>query len=228
MYCINRNKTGFTLIEVLFSVAILGMVTSITVMSFSSAVRAWRRATALSENLHHADFVLDQLVMGLRSAYYPDEGGDVQGYGFVHEDDGDGPYARDTISWVKLGRSLIESDARFAESPHRVRFFVEDTAGGAGAAAVTAWQLIGQADDFDPDTLEPLHLSRRITGFTVRSAYETDTADAIDWLDEWEHTNQIPRVVAVTLYLQPLEDGEEPLPMSRVIEIPAGALSWQR
>ena len=226
MYSTNRADRGFTLLEILLSVAILGLVTVVAATGFSAAAQVWRRSTTLSENLHHADFLLDQLVMGLRSAYYPSLGQVAPDYGFVHEDDGDGPYARDAISWVKLGSALLDTGARFAESPHRVRFFIDDAPRDGRVAAVTAWQLIGQPDDFDPEDLEPTPLSRRVTGFTVRSAFEADEAGELDWLDTWEETNRVPRVVALTLFLEPLEAGEAPMPVRRIVEIPAGALSW--
>jgi prepilin-type N-terminal cleavage/methylation domain-containing protein len=221
-----RNRAAFTLLEILLAVAIMGLVASVTFMTFSAATSAWRRALALSDHLHHGDFVMDQLVMALRSTYYPGTGRVNSDYGFLHVDDGNGDAARDEISWVKLGSALVGDDAQFVETPHRVRFFVTDDEDRDPAAAITAWRLLGQADDFEPDALDPVFLSKRIVGFDCRTAFESDDEGQIEWLDVWEASNRVPRVVSVTLYLEPIDTGQPPLALTRIVELPLGALAW--
>ncbi len=220
------NRRGFTLLEILLAVTIMGLVASVTFMTFSAATSAWRRALALGDHLHHGDFVMDQLVMALRSTYYPNAKGIDPDYGFHQIDNGNGEGAHDEISWVKLGSALIGDDTRFVESAHRVRFFVTEDARGDSAAAITAWRLLGQPDDFDPDTLDPIFLSKRIVGFDCKTAFEANEDGEIDWLDVWEETNRVPLVVSVTLYLEPIDRGEPPLELKRIVELPVGGLSW--
>ena len=223
----DRRRGGFTLIEILLAVAIMSIVATVTFLSITSASQAWTRGTEMTESLHHGDYVIDQLVMGLRSAYYPQAGSFAE-YGFEHHDDGDGPNARDTISWVKVGDALVGSSLRFTRAPHRVAFEVIDE-GGESVAAVRAWQLLGQVDDFDPDEVEPLALSRRVVGFDLKAASVADLAgDEIEWQDEWEFTNQLPVVVSISLYVQAPEEGEEPIELRRVVELPCAPLSEGR
>jgi prepilin-type N-terminal cleavage/methylation domain-containing protein len=217
---------GFTLLEILLAVSIMAIVSTVTFMTFSAATTAWQRGTALVDSLHHGDFVIQQLVMGLRSAYYPEAGGDAE-YGFVHEDNGDDASAEDTISWVKLGGALIGRNSKFAETPHRVEFFLEDDEDGDRAAAVKAWRLQGQLEDFDPDEVEPVFLSKRVVGLNCRMAWMLDEDGKIDWLDEWEETNKIPTVVEVTLYVTPPEEGGDPIEMKRIVGLRVGALAWK-
>jgi len=218
---------GFTLLEILLAVTIMAIVSSVTFMTFSAATSAWQKGTALVDSLHHGDYVIEQLVMGLRSAYFPDvKGGDAE-YGFVHEDNGDGATAEDTISWVKLGGALIGRESPFAETPHRIRFYLSDDEDGDRAATVQAWRLQGQPDDFDPEEVEPVFLSKRVVGFNCRMAWELDDDGKIDWLDEWEETNRIPTVVEVSLYVEPVEKGGDPVELKRVVGLRVGALAWQ-
>jgi prepilin-type N-terminal cleavage/methylation domain-containing protein len=221
------SSAGFTLLEILLAVSILGVVSVVTFMTFSTAAGAWQKGTKLADSLHHGDFVMDQLVMGLRSAYYSKVNGEE--YGFWHEDDGDGPNARDEICWVKLGGALVGRNSRFAETPHRVRFFISEDDEGDSVAAVKAWRLQGQIEDFDADEVEPMFISKRITGFNCRMAYELDEDGEIDWLDEWEDdlTNKIPTVVEVTLYVDPVKEGDDPVELKRIIGLRLGALAWQ-
>lgn len=211
---------GFTLLEILLAVALLAVATTVTYMSFSTVASAWKRGQALSFDIHHADFVMEQLEMALRSAYYQD-----RTCGFTLEDGGEGAGSSDAISWVKLGSALVGADCPFVGTPHRVKFFLEDGKDGEKWAAITAWRVRGQADDFDPDKLDPIPISKGIKGFNCRPR-DPLNKDEVEWLDEWEDTNKIPTAVEVTLYMSPLDEGEDPVEIRRIIELPVAPLAW--
>jgi len=230
---ISRNKhtvrRGFTMVELLVSVVILGLITSVTYGIFSAVTKAWQRGMALSDEMQHGDFVMEQLVMGLRSSYYRDAGKslDVR-FGFWLEDQGSGSSANDTISWVKIGPSLIGRGTEQSKGPHRVKFqLVNDPKTDESAAAITVWSPDEylQPDDFDPDTLQPTLLASGIVGFDCRVSTNVDESEVI-WEGEWDETNSIPRLVELTLYLKPLQPGEEPVAMKRCVEIPVGKQFW--
>jgi prepilin-type N-terminal cleavage/methylation domain-containing protein len=225
----NTVRRGFTMVELLVSVVILGLITSVTYGIFSAVTKAWQRGMALSDEMQHGDFVMEQLVMGLRSSYYRDAGKglDVR-FGFWLEDQGNGPSANDTISWVKIGPSLIGRGTEQSKGPHRVKFqLVDDPNTDESAAAITVWSPDEylQPDDFDPDMLEPTLLATGIVGFDCRVSTNVDESEII-WEGEWEETNSIPRLVELTLYLKPLQSGEEPVAMKRCVEIPVGKQFW--
>lgn len=222
------HRSAFTLLEILLAVTILSLVATVTFTTFSAATTAWQRGTTLADNLHHGDYVIQQLVLALRSAYYPDGAGDgAPEYGFWHEDNGEGESAEDEICWVKLGGAMVGSDASFAETPHRVRFLLGEDEDGDSAAGVIAWRLQGQPEDFDPEDIEPVYLSKRVVGFNCRTAWQMDEDGEIDWLDEWEDTNKIPTIVEVSLYIEPIEEGDDPVELKRIIGLRVGALAWQ-
>lgn len=220
-----KTKTGFTLLELLLAVALLATITTVTFMSFSVVTTAWRRGQALTENLHHADYVLEQIVAGLRSAYFPDVSGGNALYGFQLEDNGDGDRATDSISWVKLGAALVGDGVDFAASPHRVKLSLIDEGDGP-LLAVRAWRLLAQMEDFDSDDIEYTAISDRVVAFDVKVAYER-IDDEIEWLDEWEHTNRVPTVVDIAVYMKPAEQGERPQEIRRIVGIPVAGLSWR-
>jgi len=215
--------SGFTLLELLLAVAILSVVTSITFFAFSAVTIAWRRGTAMTDSLSHGDYAIEQLVMGLRSAYFPDDRAESMSYGLWHEDNGSGSQSYDTLSWVKLGRSLVGSKCRFADSPHRVKFSLEPDENGEDAVAVRAWRIHGQLEDFEPDDLDPLFLAGRIEGFDCRCATNVEDGE-IEWIDEWEQTNRLPDFIEITLYMAPVEDGREPIELKRIVEVPVATL----
>ncbi len=224
----NIAVRGFTLVEILVAITIMAMATIIAVSTFSVVGRAYRHGTALAENLHYGDFLMDQLVLALRSAYHPEAAqGSDSAYGFWLEDGGSGPHARDRISWVKTGRALVGK--RFAAGvPHRVDFGVENDQDGNTVAAVRSWRAELETEDFKRDAVPPTVVSRRIRGFECRVADDIDEIrQELVWEDQWEQTNRIPPAVELTLYLEPIEEGADPVRVRRVVGLPIAPLSWQ-
>lgn len=223
-----RHSVGFTLLELLLAVAMTALIVGVAVAGFATVTRAWQKGSAMVDSIHHGDFVMDQLVMALRSAYHPDAKGAGGMYGFWIEDDGDGEAARDVISWVKLGPALVGTDVAFVGSPHRVIFTVDDDEEtGVAGAMFRAWRLHGQEEDFDPvHDVDPTIISSKVLGFNCRMADPEAEDEGPGWIDEWEETNRIPRAVEITLYVEPAEEDGDAVEIKRVFEIPGAAVSW--
>jgi prepilin-type N-terminal cleavage/methylation domain-containing protein len=215
------RRRGFTLLEIMLAVALLAVAMSVTWMCFSVVTTGWKKSQQLSDDISHADYVMEQLVMGLRSSYYTDAA-----CGFWLTDDGDGSSARDSISWVKMGSALVGTESPIGGAPHRIVFTLDKDGPGEPAVSVKAWRLRGLAEDFDPDKdVAPVLISRGIVGFNCRvedpkAAKNAKDDQSIEWGDEWEDTNRIPEYVELTLYMTPLERGEDPVEVKRVVCIP--------
>ena len=236
-----KNSSGMTLIELILAVGLMAIVATVAFLGYDAAVRAWRAGTELSNSLHQGDYIMEQLVMGLRSAYWKaPASGHTSQYGFMMTDDGDGPTARDSIQWTKLGTALVGADAPYAGMPHAVEVSVRDVTDARGKTrtglAVRSWRLDLQQTDFDPDKVPAVLLSTRVVGFNCRTLdinQPTATTTGIGggkpdlkWSDSWETTNKLPRAVEITLFLQPSEEGKEPLEMKRIVRLPMADRSW--
>ena len=164
------RRRGFTLIELLLAIALLGLVSASVALVLSVGFESWRAGTEMAEESSEGDAVMEQIVAALRSAHYPANGEPDYEYGFQHEDDGEEEDARDSFSWVKIGSALIGEDVSWAGSSHRVRLFVSDDEEGQGPGLyVSAWQLVGQPEDFDPEEdVVPVLLSDRVVGLDCR------------------------------------------------------------
>ena len=224
------TRQGFTLLEILLAISLMALITVITFMTFGVVVGSWQKGTRLVERLHHGDFIMDQLVMGLRSSYFPDGAGTSTRYGMWLEDEGDGEDSNssDILCWVKLGSSLVGKSAAFEGTPHRVTFYVTENEDGEPSAAVKAWRLEGQPEDFDPEEdVEPVFLSHQVVGFNCRtiSPEDIDEEDGeFEWQDEWEYTNDLPLAVELTVYVTPVEKDGDPIPIQRILKIPVAYL----
>lgn len=210
------------------AIMILSVMMLLSFICFDAVVQSWNAGVEMSDSMAQADHVMEQLVSGLRSAYYPDAGMQVDKYGFQFYEGGEGPEARDGISWVKIGRALVGEACGFADSPHRINVFVDD--GGrdvAGGLAVSAWRVDLQLDDFEPSELKPVSLSPRVVGLNCRMLDKDQPMknDEPNWQDEWSFSNSIPKAVEITLYMEPPNKRDDPLEVKRIVEIPMFDLS---
>ncbi len=229
-----REPSGFTLLEVLLSVTIAALVMTGVYGAFSVAMEAWRTSIDAGDGLHHADFIADQLVMGLRSAYYPDdfgrEGRSDGQYGLMLSDGGEGYDAQDTISWCKLGTSLVGANSGLAETPHRISVTVtEGDEEEPGGFVIRAWRLFGQDDEFDPaEDVIPIIIAPQVVGLDFRVRDPMSPDDEIEWFvgDEWEDTNRIPPQVEFSLYLASPNKDDDPIEVKRIVDMPMSALSF--
>jgi len=207
-----RSRGGFTMLELLVALAILVTALLIIWNTFSSTLRAWRRGGELLDNLHHGDFVMEQLVMAMRSAAFFDTAPHV--YGFRLDSQG-GRYPRDEISWVTSGSAFIPPDSPLLNGLYRITITVENNDDGDPAVAVRAYPHLAEVDEFDVD---PWYVSTKVQGIDCKPYNFEDEY----WDDVWEDTNSVPSLVEVTLFMEPLERYGDPVTLKRLVEIPIG------
>jgi prepilin-type N-terminal cleavage/methylation domain-containing protein len=233
-----KRNNAFTLLEMILAVSVLSVITLVSFYCFNAAVRSWIAGTSYINGITHADYILEQVAMGLRSAYYPDTGKVEGAYGMRLEDNGQDASARDVLTWVKLGSALVGADADYADIPHRVEIAVRDNTSAEsepsnGGFAVRAWRVDLQADDFDPGQVPFVALSPHVRSMNFRmldpTHEEDDLTGELKWLDTWEtadQTNRLPRAIEVTLYLDGPTPESDPVPVRRVVSVPLAELSW--
>ena len=249
------QSQAFTLVELILAITLLATVTVTAYMCLSTATRSWRVGTETADAINHGDYIMEQLLMGLRSAYYPDAGSVDGQYGMQLVNDGDGDVARDSLSWVKLGSALVGANSEVANTPHKVVLsFVgkgesEDETLAQGGLVLKAWRMTALPEDFDPDDeafVKPLLLmpgivaldfrvfnpkgnleDGKLPGVEEESEFELD--DEKKWIDDdWEgdYTNRLPYAVEATLYLEPPDERSDPIKVQRVTTLPTAFLSW--
>lgn len=243
------NRSGFTLIELILAIMLLAVVTTTAYMSLTSATRSWRVGTEIADSFHHADYIMEQICMALRSAYYPDSDKPKPEYGLsLIPDGGDDADSRDSISFVKLGSALVGADSDLADTAHRVELSLLEPGERSepeleqGGLVLRAWRLVGQPEDFDPEDeefVQPLLLTPGVIGLDFKvldpqnnlSQGRAPTQDdEIEWIDaDWKDdlTNRLPFAVTCTLYFPPPDKHEDPIEVTRIIEIPMAPMSWR-
>lgn len=124
--CRMRNRAAFTLIEMLLATMLVGVLTTLSILTFQAVTHSWQASTDYMDKMQRTDYALNQVISGLRSMYYPHDGKQDDRYGFVLVDKGDGerPRNSDVIEWSKTGPAIVGTKNAIADTVHRVQVMV--------------------------------------------------------------------------------------------------------
>jgi prepilin-type N-terminal cleavage/methylation domain-containing protein len=215
-------KKAFTLVEILMAVFILGVVTSLSMMTFTAVTNSWQKSADYLDKLQRTDHALSQVTSALRSMYYPHDGQQDGRYGFILSNNGDGEDAdsSDVIEWSKIGRAIVGNKSSVADSVHRVRIMVleegnsdwkkEIAETGLYARLCPDAALRGDQEDVDfsfenNEMYQPVLISSGVCGFNCRVVKEppkTSSSDneneEKDFEDEFAESNAVPYKVELS------------------------------
>ena len=206
-----RRAAAFTLIELLLALAIFAIVMTMAGASFWSIMKAWNRGNALLDQLHYGEFAMDQLVSALRSAaWFPSK---PESYGFWLDDSGGtGPHAENVLSWVTGGSAFLPPESEYRDGLHRLSVTVEGT-GRKRALRVSAWpHIVEDPKDAAP---EEYAVAAGVSGL----ACEWYDFEDESWSQDWEETNSLPKLVRLTLTMQPQGEQRDPYVLQRLVTL---------
>ena len=242
-------KRGFTLLELIMAVTLLGVMTAVTFATFRAVTNGWRVSREYLDRLERTDYALDQLVSGLKCAYYPHSGKQDYAYGFQLTDNGDGENPRDSdvIEWTKKGSAMVGNSSS-GDTVHRIQVMVLEEGDSKWGERIERTGLYARVkplstvipessgrdeDEFDFSNKElymPILIAAGVDGFNCRVlAKEPDGTDnkkqdKDDFEDEFSTSNALPYKVQLTFFM----DKEDPeyasrrtrIPLMRVVRMP--------
>ena len=170
-------RRGFTMIEMLLATMLVGVLTTLSILTFQAVTHGWQASTDYLDKLQRTDYAFNQLIIALRSAYWPESGGTDSGkstettrgggqeggedrnqYGFYdpYDREGNRPDDSDIVEWTKKGSALIGSENAMADSVHRVRVMILEE---------------GDTEDGDDDRFEKFRFREAVkkTGLYARA-----------------------------------------------------------
>ncbi|MCR5413673.1 MAG: prepilin-type N-terminal cleavage/methylation domain-containing protein [Kiritimatiellae bacterium] len=241
-------RRAFTLVEVLVAVFLLGIVTTISVMTFNAISTAWTVSTEYLDKMQRTDYALEQVVSGLKSMYYPHNGEQSYTYGFYLADNGDGDSADDSdiIEWAKTGNSIVGNLDASVDSVHRVQLMVLEEGNSDYKETIPVTGLyvrmcpdpalrpvkdkkVSETDYTfaNNDMYQPMLVADGIVGMNCRvlpSDEKTDSEnDRREFEDEWTASNSVPYKVELTFRVADPEGKSyrtNTAPVMRIVTIP--------
>jgi len=240
------KRSAFTMIELLLAVMLVGVLTTISVLTFNSVSRGWQISTDYMDKMQRTDFALNQVISGLRSMYYPHDGKQDDRYGFTltNNGDGDDPDSSDVIEWSKTGSAIVGNKSSVADTVHRVQVMVLEEGNSDYRSEVEVTGLYARQcpdialrpkdnpDDIDysfanDEMYQPVLIADGVVGFNCRVLKTADevTAENDDraFEDEFAESNAVPYKVELTFRISDPEGRSyrtNTAPLMRIIRIP--------
>lgn len=237
-------RRGFTLVELICAVVLVGLMTTYAMLTFRSVSRSWQVSTDYIDKLQRTDFALNQVVSALRSAYYPHEGKQDSDYGlsFVNNGDGEDPDRSDEIEWSACGTAIIGNKSAVADTVHRIHLMVLEEGNSDYKDRIEVTGLYARCwpvgldrdeneddDDIDRDEMyQPVLIADGIVGFNCRFLEDKDKVKKAEndeslFEDERSDTNGLPYKVELTFMLADA-DGRSyrsnTAPVMRIVRLP--------
>jgi type II secretion system protein J len=182
-------RRGFTILEIMVSMAILGMIVAAVYSSWMTVVRGSQsglKAAAAVQRSRIAVRTLEDALFCARSF-----SADYEYYGFIAEN-GDDP----VLSFVAKLPPDFPRSGRFGNFDVRRLTFSLEPSPDSGRQLVMRQQPLLMEMDID-EKEHPIVLLKNVK--TFRMAFRAGAGVVTDWLDEWVYTNQLPREVEVLL-----------------------------
>lgn len=182
----DRRSPGFTLVEVLISIGILGLVLTAIYSTWTSILRATKVGLDAAAAVQRSRIALRTIEDSLACARAVNA--NIGYYAFVAENGNEA-----SLSFVaRLPRSFPRS-GKFGELDLRRVTFSLESASGEKQLVLRQSPLLMEADEDEEN--HPLVLARNVEEMT----FEFWEARLNDWTDEWRASNQLPRTVRLTL-----------------------------
>lgn len=222
-------KRGFTLVELLLAVLLLGMMSVVSIVTYRAVTNGWRVSREYMDTLQRTDYSLDQLVSGLKCAYYPHNGEQSYDYGFQLTNNGDGesPRESDVIEWTKKGPALVGGSSA-GDATHRIQVRVLEEGDSTWGERIEKTGLYARvkpmakvmpgssshtdADEFtfaNDELYRPVLIATGVEGFDCRvqakepedvGGNKKEDKDAFE--DEFDASNSVPYKVQMTFYVE--------------------------
>lgn len=187
------NNQGFTLIEILVAVGVLGLILSLVAGSYYGASLATRRASERLELFSMGRIALDTMIREINGAMVDEK--DATRFPFIGENAGGGECPNDSLTFYTsaFDPRPLGAGSNLAE----ISFYLEKT------PELDTYFLQHRMDPF-PD-LEPKEggittdLAELVVGLNFRYQDDNET-----WSDRWDSTidGKLPRLVEITLILR--------------------------
>jgi general secretion pathway protein J len=102
-----RNKSGFTLVEVMVAAAILALIVSMLYIAFASSVKTMEAGTEGGEIFRKAGVVLNRMAQDISCARLPSEEEEASAqYAFIGEDKSEDGVPQDTLTFISTALPL--------------------------------------------------------------------------------------------------------------------------
>ncbi len=216
------RRAAFTLVEVMIAIGILAMVLTAIYSSWTAILRASKVGLSAAASVQRARIAVRTLEESLSSTecFVAHMQRHPEYYAFAAENGSEA-----SLSFVaRLAKSFPRSGKFGDLDLRRVTFSVEAGPDNGRRLVLRQQPILMELDKDEKE--HPLVLAKNVQEFQLQFFDQRLN----DWIDEWTQTNQIPKLVMVTLKLADNANSTKAQEeITRLINIPAMAVQplWQ-
>jgi prepilin-type N-terminal cleavage/methylation domain-containing protein len=207
-------QAGFTLLEVLLAVAVLGMLVTAVYSTWSAALNSWRRGSDASEAFQRQRVVMDALRELTQSAMFFEASASL--YAFVATSN---PGLGDSISFVTASDAFLPPSEAVSAGMRRVTISLEQDQYRRTYLALVNEPALRPNDDKSLEPPQAHVISMDVSGFNVRYRDPRDGS----WSEKWEEDQLPPSAVEYTVAFGQRNGWSPPIVVTRAVDIPVAA-----
>jgi len=209
-----KYNNGFTLLEVIISIVILGIAFTICFQALESTLRSWKKSYIISDNIQHGDFTINQISSAFKCMiFFKNE---QKRYAFDYEERVIDDSSGDWVSFVTANNFFYDSKKINNKIPHRIELFLDEIDDIKGLYSITIPISVEAAEYINNFNPKPKLISSNVNEFEILFWDEENE----NWLNEWDQENSIPKRILISVSIMTSSDSV-PITYSRQIEIPA-------
>jgi len=219
MKTIRKPFSAFTLVEIMVAIGILAFVIAGIYSAWTAIVRATLVASNVSASVQRARITVRTIEESLASAQIFMKNAPY--YGFIAQNGSDA-----TLSFVARLDRFFPRSGKFGDlEVRRVSYSLRSASDSQGKELILRQQPLLMDLDVDEES-HPLVLAKNVKDFQMQF-WDTRLND---WSDEWTQSNQLPRLVMITLKVSDRADSTRADEViTRIVSIPSMPVQpvWQ-
>ena len=214
---IRQHSRGFTLLEVMLAVSLLGLVITALTATWHAGLDGWRRTATVSDSFQRERIVMGTLENLTKSIVYARSSDALYDITFEHD-----AQTGDSVSFVTGSDLLLPQSESIAAGLRRVTIAMQRDARNRpylGIANAAALEPLDNAPGLVWHTL-----SADVCGFGVRFRDPRDGS----MVDKWDESNLLPAAIEYTIGFGANDKRTPPVVVTRTIELPIAAYALQQ
>jgi general secretion pathway protein J len=209
-------RSGFTLLEILLAVGILGILVTVLYGTLSAGLNSWRRGSEATEAFQRERIVMDALTELTQSAIFFTPSASL--YAFVA---GRNPSLGDSISFVTASDSYLPPSEAVSAGMRRVFISLERDEYGRTYLAIVNEPALRPNDDKSLEPPQAHVISMDVSAFSVRYRDPRDGS----WSEKWEEDQLPPSAVEYTVAFGERGGRFPPVVVTRSVDIPVAVFA---